>query len=198
MSDINRTEFEELLGEYWAIAFSEGRTGVSRGDDASLMLHKIRTARAQPIERAAMTDDQIVQVFRSIGTHTSTTKGAIRFARAILSAQAAAIVKPGFTIAASKMNTSSCNYIGSCGCNQPCDISLTQHLIAEAALDDALTDRQIDDFANKNFSLAFEPQEARQFARDIESHSPIAAIMRDDVTGDAKDAAIAANTKDAQ
>lgn len=43
---------EELLGEYWSIAYSEGSTGVSRGDDANEVLHKIRAAVAalQPLQ----------------------------------------------------------------------------------------------------------------------------------------------------
>lgn len=35
---------EELIGDYWAIAYSEGRTGVSRGDDANEVLHRLRQA----------------------------------------------------------------------------------------------------------------------------------------------------------
>lgn len=33
---------EELIGDYWAIAYSEGKTGISRGDDANEVLHRLR------------------------------------------------------------------------------------------------------------------------------------------------------------
>jgi len=35
--------FEELLGEYWALAYDEG-TGISHGDAANEVLHKLRQA----------------------------------------------------------------------------------------------------------------------------------------------------------
>lgn len=35
-------EFEELLGRYWELAYSEGFGGVSHGDEASKALHSLR------------------------------------------------------------------------------------------------------------------------------------------------------------
>ncbi len=41
MIDTKRT-IDDLLGRYWEIAFSEGKTGVSRGDEANAVLHQIK------------------------------------------------------------------------------------------------------------------------------------------------------------
>lgn len=43
MSGWKREAFEELLGEYWSLAYSEGKDGVSHGDKANEVLHKLRT-----------------------------------------------------------------------------------------------------------------------------------------------------------
>lgn len=40
----NGEAFDELLGEYWNLAYTEGKTGESQGDKANEVLHKLRTA----------------------------------------------------------------------------------------------------------------------------------------------------------
>lgn len=50
-------DFERLLGEYWDIAFSEGRNGISGGDAANRVLSALRAhaaARNQPPAIAAV------------------------------------------------------------------------------------------------------------------------------------------------
>jgi hypothetical protein len=52
-------ELDELLGKYWSLAYSEGKDGVSHGDDANEVLHKLRclyrASTAQPdSEREAL------------------------------------------------------------------------------------------------------------------------------------------------
>lgn len=35
-------DLEELLGRYWDLAYTEGKTGESHGDEANEVLHKVR------------------------------------------------------------------------------------------------------------------------------------------------------------
>lgn len=46
----NKEKLEELLGQYWDIAFTEGSTGVSRGDEAGAVLSAIHSLLDQPEE----------------------------------------------------------------------------------------------------------------------------------------------------
>jgi hypothetical protein len=39
---MNSNEFEQLLDRYWNLAHAEGYTGVSRGDEANQVLHRLR------------------------------------------------------------------------------------------------------------------------------------------------------------
>jgi hypothetical protein len=46
------SEFEQLLGRYWELAHAEGYTGVSRGDEANEVLHRLREmhkGRGEPV-----------------------------------------------------------------------------------------------------------------------------------------------------
>ena len=44
----NKEKLDELLGQYWDIAHSEGSTGVSRGDEAGAVLSAIKSLLDQP------------------------------------------------------------------------------------------------------------------------------------------------------
>ena len=44
MSIAAMKQIEELLAQYWDCAFEEGKTGISQGDKANLILHGIRVA----------------------------------------------------------------------------------------------------------------------------------------------------------
>lgn len=47
----NRESFDELLYDYWNLAYKEGKTGESQGDKANEVLHKLRTALASQAQQ---------------------------------------------------------------------------------------------------------------------------------------------------
>lgn len=69
MDSTNNTEFEELLGAYWDLAFSEGTTGISRGDEANLILHKLRTLYADSRKRVLVPTRMTINDSRNPCSH---------------------------------------------------------------------------------------------------------------------------------
>lgn len=47
----NREAFDELLYDYWSLAYKEGKTGESQGDKANEVLHKLRTVIASQAQQ---------------------------------------------------------------------------------------------------------------------------------------------------
>jgi hypothetical protein len=54
-------KLDELLGQYWDIAHSEGATGVSRGDEAGVVLSALQGLLDQPDVEPAVIDLEAVQ-----------------------------------------------------------------------------------------------------------------------------------------
>ena len=44
-------EFENLLGQYWDLAYLEGKSGVSQGDKANEVLHALKNLAEQPAQQ---------------------------------------------------------------------------------------------------------------------------------------------------
>lgn len=53
-------EFENLLGQYWDLAYLEGKSGVSQGDKANEVLHALKNLAEQPAQQ----EQEPVGVFR--------------------------------------------------------------------------------------------------------------------------------------